>query len=521
MINLNWNLEKKIESSLFLQWLVLLILTFIVFYPSLLFPYLDIDELIWGEMANTIVDGCPPYTCVVGGKPPLLYLFYSAVFFLFGKNNYFALHFIHILWVALTAFLLNRATSNKASFFPGIFYILLLGLPGFRNLAITGESLLNLFLILSWGLFLKWRPSPSLLKFFLVGFLVGLASLFRQQGGIQIAVYAVCIFFLGKFFVEKPLGFLKKSSLVIALGTGFVTIWALASLLLFFWGSWESFRFWALQNPLDYINRGGHAPGIWKSGLVNNLQLYGSTIVFWVLGWLGWRGKSQKQEPTRSTALLYLVGSIFAACVGFRFFPHYFIQAFPPLAFLASLGFLRLAQNPSRKLAYKLSLVGLILSFLAIGLQNIFITKIMESDETKDYSMINQRVGNYIRERTKPNDRIFVWGWGQGIYYFSDRQIGTRFISSDYLTGRVPGSDPKLYLPDEAQKYTSAPWKMLFSDLKNVRSVYFVNTSPAKIHDYQYFPPHRYPVLREFLDQHYQFEIRIEGVELYKLKAWQ
>ena len=89
-----------------LSFLLLLGFAGLAFWPSLLFPYLDIDELIWGEMANSIVDGCPPYVCVIGAKPPLLYLFYAGVFAFIGRNSYLATHTLQILWVATTAFLL-------------------------------------------------------------------------------------------------------------------------------------------------------------------------------------------------------------------------------------------------------------------------------------------------------------------------------------------------------------------------------------------------------------------------------
>jgi 4-amino-4-deoxy-L-arabinose transferase-like glycosyltransferase len=121
-------------------------------WPSLFIPYVDIDEVLWGLTANAIVDGHPPYQAVMGEKPPLLYLSYAAIFSLFGKHNYFAMHVFGIIWMALTSFiiahLVKRYASNKTAFFAGATYIFFGSASGFRMLATTGELMMNLFFIL-------------------------------------------------------------------------------------------------------------------------------------------------------------------------------------------------------------------------------------------------------------------------------------------------------------------------------------------------------------------------------------
>ena len=48
------------------------------------------------------------------------------------------------------------------------------------------------------------------------------------------------------------------------------------------------------------------------------------------------------------------------------------------------------------------------------------------------------------------------------------------------------------------------------------RPIYFLNTSPANIHEYKYFPMENYPILKEYIAQHYQLETTIDGVEIYR-----
>lgn len=466
---------------------------------------MDIDEVLWGEFANSVLKGCAPYVCVIGEKPPLLYLFYTAVFSLFGRNNYFALHLIHIFWVSGTAFLLNQIIPRKGGMFPGIFYLLLLGLPGFRMLAATGESLMNPFLVLSWILFLQFLKNHSLRSLVLVGVVVALASLFRHQAAIQIFFYAGWLLFTPRT---------KKNTPLLGLVAGFVGVWLLTYLLLIWWGAWEGYRYWGFAYSLGYIEKGIVGPGVWKSGLINLMELFKTTFVFWLLLKPAW---SLTARSDKGVEFGYLLTALFAVTTGFRFYPHYFIQAFPPLAFLAATGLMKLAKNPSLRYWYRGAIVGVILSFGEILVQNVQASAQMAGD--KDYARLNQIIGDYVRARTKPGETISIWGWGTGIYYYADRGMGTRFIHSDFLSGRVSNSDPRQYTLELATKFiVPGSWGLFLSDLEKNRPVYFVDSGPAKVHDYEYFPINQYPLLDNYLQRHYQLEQEIEGALLYRIR---
>ncbi len=497
------------------QWFLLLSLTVVVFYPSLLHPFVDIDEVIWGEFANAVASGCPPYVCVLGEKPPLLYLFYAGIFSLFGANNYLAVHLLHILWVSLAALLLSRL-----SFLAGIFYILLLGLPGFTTIAATGESLMNPFLILSWILFLQLLEKPSFWKAAVVGALIGVATLFRLQAGIQLLVYLAVWVARGKLLdravkrAQTKVFRSDRTQTSVTVILGLAVVWFVAFLILSAWGSWEAYKFWGLQYSLGYLKSGFFGAGVWKSSLRYLALVFGSTIVFWLLAGNSLRRSDEGPQPhrLRQTAWIYLLGALVAASAGFRYYPHYFIQAFPPLAILAALGF-RALQGRGRRMA----MAGLVLSFLVILIQHFFFDAERALDSSRDYEPFNQRVGAYIREKTNPGDKITVWGWGNGIYYYADRRVATRFVHSDFLTGRISSADPKLYRASEASRgIMPGVWEMFFEDLRKNKPVYFIDTSPAGIHEYQHFPPSHYPLLKDFLDRDYRLEAEIEGIRLYR-----
>lgn len=527
---------------------ILFFFALFIFFPTLQHLYLDIDEVLWAEFAHAVLNGCPPYVCVMGEKPPLLYLTYAGIFKLFGMNNYFALHWFHIFWVSCTALLINivfqSATSPhpkmlshfphpqgergskslllgekvpvrrmRGGFFtllPGLFYILLFALPEFRTLAATGESFMNLFLVASFYLFLKDEKNK---KWILIGIFVGLASLYRHQAAIQLFVYVFVV-----LSETKDLREIKIKS-IFYLFSGFLSTWAFMALTLYLWGAWPAFWQWGILHNFGYIQSGAKAPGVWLTALENLGLFFGKTIVFWLLVFCVRRGtpvcgpandgRTHGYDPT----ILYLITALLAACPGFRFFPHYFIQAFPPLAILVTLALQRMKFPLWAK-------IGLILSLSLALFQNFTVSQTLEKDSTKDYSSINKKVGEYIKQNSSAEDKITVWGWGQGIYAYSNRRMSTRYIASDFLTGRIPASDAKQYFSiEEAQKFIKPQaWEYFFEELEKSKPLYFVNTAPENMHDYERFPPEAYPRLMTYLNKHYFFETQIEKIELYRRK---
>ncbi len=558
----------------FKQFSILIFFALLIFFPTLQHLYLDIDEVLWAEFAHAVLNGCPPYVCVMGEKPPLLYLTYAGFFKLFGMNNYFALHFFHIFWVSCTALLINivfqsatsphpkmlshfphpqgergskslllgekvpvrRMRGGYFTLLPGLFYILLFALPEFRTLAATGESLMNLFLVASFYLFLSPLPpltkgglegkSPPLVRgargdltrWLFIGTFVGLASLYRHQAAIQLCVYLFVI-----FHFKSPLPLRERVSvrgqITFLLLSGFFLTWIVMAAILYLWGSWPAFWQWGILHNFGYIQSGANAPGVWLTALENLGLFFGKTIVFWLLLIISLFPSPLEGEGVRRTGegrnpiWLYLLTALLAAIPGFRFFPHYFIQAFPPLAILVTLALQRMKFPLWAK-------IGLILSLSLALFQNFTVSQTLEKDSTKDYSSINKKVGEYIKQNSSAEDKITVWGWGQGIYAYSNRRMSTRYIASDFLTGRIPASDAKQYFSiEEAQKFIKPQaWEYFFEELEKNKPLYFVNTAPENMHDYERFPPEAYPRLMTYLNKHYFFETQIEKIELYRRK---
>ena len=355
----------------------------------------------------------------------------------------------------------------------------------------------------------------------LVGGLVGVATLFRHQATIQIFAYGTSLLLLKRENKYHPINFSVIFYSLLGISIGLFTIWFFIYLLLMNWGAWEAFYQWGILHNFSYVENGAKAPGVWKSTLENGAQVFGSTFVFWTLGIIGiCHGSKLSSKFTLRIAFLYLMTALIAAMTGFRFYPHYFIQCFPPLAILATFGFQYLSQGLKFQKWYSIAKIGIIVSLLAILIQNALIPWILKIDSTQDYAFSKlEKIGKYIEQRTGKSDTLFIWGWGEGIHYYSNRGMGTRFVMSDFLSGRVPASDAKLYSPELAKKFVPPErWEMFIHDMETNQPLYVVDTSPAKMHDYQYFPVSAYPVLKLYLEKKYNYETTLEGVNLFRRK---
>ena len=118
-----------------------------------------------------------------------------------------------------------------------------------------------------------------------------------------------------------------------------------------------------------------------------------------------------------------------------------------------------------------------------------------------------RRVAFYVRDRTQPGDPIYVWGYDPAIYLLADRPPGARFMFAfPFMSDWAP-----------------AEWRASFvEELERRRPVYFIverrpshtwitghNLDTAEYSD-------RYPALADWLAAHYDVEIDIDGIVLYR-----
>ncbi len=510
--------------------------------PTLTVKLLNIDEAQWGAMANRIVAGDAPYVTVIGEKPPLLYLFYAAVFRLCGPDNYVAVRAVGLLWVFVTALalwiLLEKTHGRREGILAaGLFIVYSTTLLG-KTTCTSGEALMNLPLSLSSLLLVVAGGGRGVrrksLCLVLAGVAAGLGGLFRWQAGIQLAVAGSwLVFFLPLLAApgrERRQVFFRGLYGTVLFTLAFCAVWAAAFVALWAAGSWEAFYKWAVEFSLGYVRSGGETISPWRKGFERTAVMVSFGLVWWAFAMLALArtlrgikaniGRGLAACRTHGAELLYALWFLWgflALSTGGRFYYHYYLQVFPPLSCLAAIGLTKFIEGGAKKRS--LALVALLVALPAAVFLGVRFNmeRINLRFHELDLAPVNEEVGLYIKERTRPSDRIYIWGWGNAIHVHARRDLATRFFAADFLTGRVPGS-PTVYEEgyDSSAYAVPGAWDALFADLRAHPPVYVVDTSPIDMHDYGKYPLEKFPRLKSWIDANYSRETEIGGIVLYR-----
>lgn len=146
----------------------------------------------------------------------------------------------------------------------------------------------------------------------------------------------------------------------------------------------------------------------------------------WALAAFGLKGLEARWENRGElAAVLWLAGGLLAAATGLLLFPHYFLQAAPPLCLAAAYGVERLGSGRRRWAA--LAALALL---PAAARADFYFGKSREA-VAKDLLypsplLETEYLGAWLRQRTSPSDPIWVFGSEPALYVYAGRRAATR-----------------------------------------------------------------------------------------------
>jgi hypothetical protein len=126
-------------------------------------------------------------------------------------------------------------------------------------------------------------------------------------------------------------------------------------------------------------------------------------------------------------------------------------------------------------------------------------------------------VAEYLRTRTAPEERIFVWGNSPEIYLYSQRRMATRYMSVNYQTGRVWGTPAndlghRPYVEDVPPQ----TWDNLMTDLERTRPAYIVDAAAGKLDKMDDEPIAHHARMSAFLEKNYELRDTVLGVPIFR-----
>ena len=478
--------------------------------PSFVYPIMDIDEGSYAAIACRMLSGGLPYRDGVENKFPAIFYLYTAVFGLFGRYDMRAVHAVAAVAAfatalaagAIAATLARRRgadepTARRARWLAAMLYAVFSTTFEAKLLAANTELFAVLPASLAVLVYLRARGRPG--AFVATGALAAGALLFKQVAGLLLVALAADRLIRG--WRGRELGRSVIDLILVGVGVGGVA----GTVAVAFWhqGILRDALFWSWTYIFHHYMpaataSGGFVARLFKCFLPFALAM--SPLLFLGRG-VRWRGDAL-------VVWLWLVAMTGAALIGGRMYGHYFLLTVPPLSVLAGVGgadWLTAASSGERRrlaaLVTTMAAGFLVAAWAFRGATDSWLTL------SPDY----RKASAYVRARTQPDDRLFVWGWFPALYVDADRCPASRFVYTHLLSGArsQSGATTRGHLVPEA-------WPMLLQDLARSRPAYILDTSPGR-YDYP-FPPEQYPALAQLLSSDYRLETEIEGVRVFKRK---
>ncbi len=304
---------------------ILFAISFFVRLPFFFRDYIDRDESTFILMAQSWVDGNLPYTELWDLKPPIAFLFFAAIIYLFGKS-FIAIRLAGVVIVALTAFFSYRIAENlstkKVAFWVGIICVTFQSMFGSIQ-GVMSEHICMAFLV----------PAVYIIMTKKEWYWLGLSGVLM---GISIMVklnMAYTLLFVGIYLVYyfiKEKNYKNGIIAVAAYGLGIVGIAVLTWLPYYFDGIQELWWKSVIIAPLDYANAS-------QNSIFNLMPTF---ILIVALFFFAWKKKYLDfKNSSVQLLLIAILGVLYAFYKGGRINSHYLIQLYPILIVLVGIIF--------------------------------------------------------------------------------------------------------------------------------------------------------------------------------------
>lgn len=391
----------------------LVLLAVLLRIPSFFPPVIDHDESTYLIMASGLLDGDLLYRLHIDVKPPGIFLLFA--FALGIWKHYMSVRILAALSIGLSAWLIYLAvrrfwnSDHRQALIAGVLFIIASSLHRWEWSANT-EIFFNLFTLAALAVLLKFRNIRGDVWFSL---LMGLGFIIK---------YHVIFDFTVLWFVLRGVPLLRNqmrsffASGFLSLGF-FLLPFGLVVLFYILQGEWGLFREVSFDIPSRYrVER----------NLIKTTQFSGEFILGFLPFILMWIGSVvhvvlSRQKEALMLAICWPVFSITAVLMTGKSFYHYWIQALPPLIFIAA--------NPA-VIGYlehrlpKISAVILLLALMAVPLHQW-----MDLRSKKDHVT---EIADLIKKDLNSEDRIFV-DYKNVIYFLCDQKPVNRYVHTTLM----------------------------------------------------------------------------------------
>lgn len=230
------------------------------------------------------------------------------------------------------------------------------------------------------------------------------------------------------------------------------------------------------------------------------LTLFALAAVLPVVSFRQWvSGFRTNRMPLIFTVLLMLL-SMYAVLQSGNNFEHYKLFLFVPILIFIAL-MLSVSTPAVRQYAVGFLLLGGLLQ-TAVSLK--YLDRDLAYDKRTD---TDRKVVGHIVRNSRPSDPVVVWGWRDGLLVTSQRPMGYRDVHTFHFSMKSP------LIPNWTRDFVE--------DMEENKPKIFVEAMlPEYSEKGDIFLPHdRVPVVREYVQRHYQFVRELDGVRIFHRRA--
>jgi hypothetical protein len=469
---------------------------------------LNVDESSYMVGAWELLHGHLPYAGFADNKPPLIYVYY-ALTQLIGHGMWAVRLVTTLVTVPLTALAASAFyRHDRRGMAAALAYLVFsASYDAGEMLAVNCE--LVMMLPLAWAVALmRDEDELSSARLLGVGVLVGIASLVKYQA-ILWAPPILAAVFIGR----RPATLKDIASAVTAFAAGLIVPIATTVSVFAIAGGIEGFLYWNVTHNIGYVLNPTSGGDALSRGLRQLLPFFAVTTVLWI-----GLTRSLMFHPSRYWKTLVAglaASSLVAVSIGLRFFPHYFVQLYIPLAIGAAPWLADLFVVPLRKPAWLAA--GYALTVLAAFTTSNTLRFVTSKPALNVTSL---RVADRLRhDSCYQNGSMFVWGSAPVFYYDSELPLASRFFFPEFPlvplyagNRRSTAHRARPIVRDRRGRH----WRWLMNDLRQNQPTYILDTAPAHLKMWEYFPLGDYPQLERFVQHRYEPMASIDGVEIYR-----
>jgi hypothetical protein len=419
--------------------LIILVLTGIIRYGLLNVP-LERDEGEYAYTGQLILQGISPFQEVYNMKFPGIYAAYALFLAMFGQSHqgiHTALLIINAITI-ITVFLLAKHIANLfcAIISAASFALLSVSQP-VQGVFANAEHFVIVFA--TGGLFLMLRglATASLFRLFAAGLLLGLGFVMKQHGFAFSVLAALYMVF--DLLRQRPIIWRGQALRLLSFTGGMLIVFGSLCLIMAWTGVFRTFWFWTFDYASTYISQVplGQA---WQGFITTFTAIVHSAPLLWILVGFGfltiWTKSIAKHH--RVFLLMYAIFSALSICPGFYFRPHYFVLLLPCASLFVGVTISVfadfLSRFSSKKIQYgvPIFLIALCL-FQSIYKQRDFIFHMTPFQISRVTYWLNPfqeslEIADFIRNRTRPEDRIALLGSEPQIFFYSQRRSASSYI---------------------------------------------------------------------------------------------